>query len=296
MTQVAANGLLLEVEEFGETDAPPVLLIAGLNAQLTVWREGFCRQLADRGHRVVRFDNRDVGLSSWLDQHPTGDPVDAYLSFLNGEIIEPPYSLADMAADAVGVLDALSLDSAHVVGGSFGGMIAQRMAIHAPARLRSLTSIMSMPRMLPLDLEVVLLLQSGEVDPEDHQAIEETALVAARRFAGTRYPVDEDDVRRRSIADVNRGVHPDGATRQVLAVLADGDRRDLLAAVELPTLVIHGTEDPLIPTQGGEETANSVSNAELVWIDGMGHDWPEEAWPQILNPICKLISQVEMKR
>ncbi|GIS99018.1 MAG: hypothetical protein CM1200mP26_07310 [Acidimicrobiales bacterium] len=208
MPQVEANGLMLEVEEFGDPADPPILLVVGLNAQLTVWPEGFCRLLADRGHRVVRFDNRDVGLSPWFDHCPAGDPVEAFVSFLEGEKVDAPYSLEDMAADAVGLLDGLGLDSAHVVGGSLGGMIAQRMAIHWPDRLRSLTSIMSMPRVVPLDLEVVLALQPPELDPssatdtgraEIEEIAVEAALVAARQFAGSAHPLDEDRVRARAL-------------------------------------------------------------------------------------------------
>lgn len=295
------GGLMLEVEEFGDSADPPVLLVVGLNAQLTVWPEDFCRRLADRGHRVVRFDNRDVGLSTWFDHHPVGDPLEAYLAFLDGQPVDAPYSVGDLAADAVGLLDALGLASAHVVGGSFGGMVAQRMAIHWPDRLRSLTSIMSMPRIVPLDLEVVLSLQPPDVDPSDPEtdraeveaAVVASAVEAARIFAGSAYPPDEDRARRRALEDLDRAWHPDGGVRQMLAVLADGDRRSLLAEVDLPTLVVHGTEDPLVPPQGARETAEAVSGAELVWIEGMGHDWPEAAWPLLLDPICALVARAE---
>ena len=302
MPQVEANGLMLEVEEFGDPADPPILLVVGLNAQLTVWPDGFCRLLADRGHRVVRFDNRDVGLSTWFDQYPTVDPVEAFVSFLEGEEVDAPYSLKDMGADAVGLLDGLGLDSAHVVGGSLGGMIAQRMAIHWPDRIRSLTSIMSMPRIVPLDLEVVLALQPPEVDlpsaadigrAEVEETVVEAALVAARQFAGSAHPLDEDRARARALEDLDRAWHPDGGARQILAALADGDRRPLLAEVKVPTLVLHGTEDPLIPPQGGQETADAVPGSRLVWIEGMGHDWPQAAWPQLLQPICDLVASVE---
>ena len=302
MPQVEANGLMLEVEEFGDPADPPILLVVGLNAQLTVWPDGFCRLLADRGHRVIRFDNRDVGLSTWFDHYPTVDPVEAFVSFLEGEEVDAPYSLKDMAADAVGLLDGLGLDSAHVVGGSLGGMIAQRMAIHWPDRIRSLTSIMSMPRVVPLDLEVVLALQPPELDPssaadtgraEVKEKVVEAALVAARQFAGSAHPLDEDRARARALEDLDRAWHPDGGARQILAALADGDRRPLLAEVKVPTLVLHGTEDPLIPPQGGQETADAVPGSRLVWIKGMGHDWPETAWPLLLQPICDLVAVVE---
>ena len=302
MPQVEANGLMLEVEEFGDPADPPILLVVGLNAQLTVWPEGFCHLLANRGHRVIRFDNRDVGLSTWFDHCPTVDPVEAFVSFLEGEEVDAPYSLKDMAADAVGLLDGLGLDSAHVVGGSLGGMIAQRMAIHWPDRIRSLTSIMSMPRIVPLDLEVVLALQPPEVDlpsaadigrAEVEETVVEAALVAARQFAGSAHPLDEDRARARALEDLDRAWHPDGGARQILAALADGDRRPLLADLKVPTLVLHGTEDPLIPPQGGQETADAIPGSRLVWIEGMGHDWPQTAWPLLLQPICDLVAVVE---
>ena len=176
------------------------------------------------------------------------------------------------------------------------------MAIHWPDRLRSLTSIMSMPRVVPLDLEVVLALQPPELDlssatdtgrAEIEEIAVEAALVAARQFAGSAHPLDEDRVRARALEDLGRAWHPDGGTRQILAVLADGDRRPLLADLEVPTLVLHGTEDPLIPPQGGQETADAVPGSRLVWIEGMGHDWPQTAWPLMLQPICDLVAVVE---
>ncbi|MEC8970195.1 MAG: alpha/beta hydrolase, partial [Actinomycetota bacterium] len=153
MAQVQANEISIEVEEFGDPGNPPVLLIAGLGAQMTVWRDDFCRRLADRGHRVVRFDNRDVGLSTWFDDQPAGDLIAALFTVLEGGRVESVYSLGDMADDAVGVLDALGIDSAHVYGWSLGGMVAQHVAIRHPQRVRSLTSSQSMPRFIPMPIE-----------------------------------------------------------------------------------------------------------------------------------------------
>jgi len=296
MPKARSNGLDLEYEEFGDPADPPVLLVMGLNAQMTVWPVGFCRQLADRGHRVVRFDNRDVGLSTWFDEHPPGDPMTAFLSFLEGGTVESAYALSDLADDAAGLLDALGLDSVHVVGASFGGMIAQRIAMGHPDRVRSLTSIMSMPRIVPLDLDVLLSLQPPEIDPSDHEAIADAEVAAARLYAGTGFEFDEAGARERSLANQHRAWHPDGGVRQAMAALADGDRRPGLAALAVPTLVVHGTDDPLIPPQGGQETADAVPGAELVWIEGMGHEMPEAAWPQILDPICALVARVEAGR
>ncbi len=293
MPQAQTNGLVLEYEEFGEPADPPILLVMGLSAQMTVWPEDFCRGLADRGHWVIRFDNRDVGLSTWFDQCPVGDPVEAFLTFLGGGTVESPYALSDLADDAVGLLDAVGLDSVHVVGASFGGMIAQRITIGHPDRVRSLTSIMSMPRVIPMDLEVALSLQASDVDPSDHEAVVTSEVAAARLYAGTGFTFDEEGVRRRSLANLNRAWHPDGGVRQAFAALADEDRRPCLWEVAVPALVIHGTEDPLVVPQGGQETADAIPGAELVWIEGMGHELPEAAWPQILDPICALVARVE---
>ncbi len=293
MPQAQTNGLVLEYEEFGEPADPPILLVMGLSAQMTVWPEDFCRGLADRGHWVIRFDNRDVGLSTWFDQCPVGDPVEAFLTFLGGGTVESPYALSDLADDAVGLLDAVGLDSVHVVGASFGGMIAQRITIGHPDRVRSLTSIMSMPRVIPMDLEVALSLQASDVDPSDHEAVVTSEVAAARLYAGTGFTFDEEGVRRRSLANLNRAWHPDGGVRQAFAALADEDRRPCLGEVAVPALVIHGTEDPLVVPQGGQETADAIPGAELVWIEGMGHELPEAAWPQILDPICALVARVE---
>ena len=293
MAKVQANGITIEVQEMGSPADPPILLIMGLNAQLTVWPEGFCRGLADRGHRVIRFDNRDVGLSTWLDEHPPDDPIEALFTVLGGGTIEAPYSLADMADDAVGVLDALDLGSAHIVGASLGGMIGQHVVTRHPDRVRTFTSIMSMPRFIPMGIEVALSLQPPEVDPSDREAIVLAGIEAARLFTGTGYPFDEAFVRREALANLDRAWHPDGGVRQVLAALADGDRRPALSAVDVPTLVVHGTDDPLILPQGGQETADAIPGAELVWIEGMGHELPEGAWPQILDPISELAARFE---
>ena len=296
MPQAATNGLFLEYEAFGDRADPPVLLVMGLNAQMTGWPEGFCHRLADLGHHVVRFDNRDVGLSTWLDQHPPGDPLAAFLSFLGGGTVEAPYALSDLADDTAGLMDALGFDSAHVVGASFGGMIAQRIAMGHPDRVRSLTSIMSMPRIVPLDLDVLLSLQPPELDPSDHEAIADVEVATARLYAGTGFAFDAPGARERSLVNQYRAWHPEGGMRQAMAALADGDRRPGLAALSVPTLVVHGTEDPLIPPQGGQETADAVPGAELVWIEGLGHEMPVGAWPQLLDPICALVARVEAGR
>ena len=293
MVQVQANEISIEVEEFGDPGDPPVLLIAGLGAQMTVWRDDFCRRLADRGHRVIRFDNRDVGLSTWFDDQPAGDLIAALFTVLEGDQVESAYSLGDMADDAVGVLDALGIDSAHVYGWSLGGMVAQHVAIRNPQRVRSLTSSQSMPRFIPMPTEVALTLVPPEADPEDRDTLVAAGVEAARICAGTLWPFDEDDARREIEDAIDRAWHPEGGIRQAVAALADDDRTPGLRNVRVPTLVLHGTADPLILPEGGQETAAAVPDAELVWIDGLGHEMPEAVWPLFLDPICALVARVE---
>jgi pimeloyl-ACP methyl ester carboxylesterase len=289
--QAQANGLTIEYETFGDPADPPVLLIMGLGAQMTVWPEGLCEMLAERGLYVIRFDNRDIGLTTHFDHLGVPDVLEVMVAGLAGETIEAPYSLADMGDDAVGLLDALGIDTAHVVGGSMGGMIAQRIAIDHPDRLRSLTSIFSMPRVIPGDPEVMEAL--ARPDPGTREGRIDDAVAAVHLFAGGGFPVDEDEERQRIAASIDRSWHPDGQARQMVAVMADGDRTEALGPVTTPTLVIHGTGDRLVVPAGGQETADAIPGAELVWIEGMGHRLPEGAWPQVVDPISALVARVE---
>ena len=286
MAQVQANGIDIEVETLGDSADPPVLLIMGLGAQLTVWPDEFCEELARRGHYVVRFDNRDVGLSQWFDDAGVPDMVELYEAAVAEEAVDAPYTLADMADDAAGVLDALSIDSAHIVGASMGGMIAQRFAVNHPDRALSLTSIMSMPRFIPPDPEVTVALMAP--DPGTREGRIQAGVEASRLLAGKGFEFDEDRAREFSAALIDRAWHPEGTARQMTAILADGDRRTDLAAVGVPTAVIHGTDDPLVLPKGGQETADAVSEAELVYIYGIAHTIKKKDWPAILDAISDL--------
>ena len=289
MSRISVNGLDIEVEEFGDPADPPLLLIMGLGAQMIVWPEELCRQLADAGHHVIRFDNRDVGLSSWFDGAGVPDMEAVFEDAVAGRPVESPYSLSDMADDAVGVLDALGIDSAHIVGASMGGMIAQQVAIRHPDRTRSLCSIMSMPRFIIGDPEVTAVLMAE--DPGTREGRIEDGIKGSRLLTGVGFPFDEERSRATAEATIDRAWHPEGTARQMAAILADGDRTEALRGVTAPTVVVHGTSDRLVLPQGAEETAAAVPGAELVWIDGMGHELPLGAHQQIVDAVCRLVER-----
>ncbi len=291
MARAAANGIEIEYEVFGDEADPTLLLIMGLGAQMTTWPVEFCKELAGRGHQVIRFDNRDIGLSSHMDHLGEADSMAALGAAMAGEAIDAAYTLDDMAADSVGLLDALGHDSAHIVGASMGGMIAQRLVINHPERALSLTSIFSTPRFIPADPEVVAVFNWP--DPGTLEGRIQAGIDGARMTSGGGFPFDEDLVRQHVAANIDRSWHPEGQARQVAAIVADGDRTEELRSVDLPTLVLHGTHDPLVVPQGGQETADAIAGAELVWIDGMGHELPPGAWPTILDGISGLVAGVE---
>ena len=291
MGRVTANGIEIEYEVFGDEADPALLLIMGLGAQMTTWPVEFCKDLAGRGHQVIRFDNRDIGLSSHMDHLGEADSMAALGAAMAGEAIDAAYTLADMAADSVGLLDALGHDSAHIVGASMGGMIAQRLVINHPERALSLTSIFSTPRFIPADPEVVAVFNWP--DPGTLEGRIQAGIDGARMTSGGGFPFDEDLVRQYVAANIDRSWHPEGQARQMVAIVADGDRTEELRSVDLPALVLHGTHDPLVVPQGGQETADAIAGAELVWIDGMGHELPPGAWPTILDGISGLVAGVE---
>ena len=289
MPQVEANGINIEVEEFGDPADPTLLLIMGLGAQMIVWPEDFCRLLADAGHHVIRFDNRDVGLSTWFDEAGTLDMMALFDAAMSGRPVESPYSLSDMADDAAGVLNALGIESAHIVGASMGGMIAQRVAINHPDRTRSLCSIMSMPRFIIGDLEVSVALMAD--DPGTREGRIEVGIETSRLLAGDGFPFDEDRARVHLAEAIDRAWHPAGTARHMAAIIADGDRTEGLRGVTAPTVVIHGTSDRLVIPQGAEETAAAIPGAELVWVEGMGHDLPVGAHDQVVAAVGKLVAR-----
>jgi pimeloyl-ACP methyl ester carboxylesterase len=287
--KIRANGIDIEVEDSVQADAsfaskPAVLLIMGLGMQLIAWPPEMVRALEEAGYRVVRFDNRDVGLSSYFDALGKPNLLWASVKYKLGLVPVAPYTLSDMAADAVGVLDALAIPEAHVVGVSMGGMIAQRVALAAPARTLSLTSIMSTSgaRNLPPPSPKVLRMLLSRPTGRSTAAVVEHMVRLFKAIGSPAYPTPEADMRVRVTAGVQRALHPVGTLRQMLAVVADITRAALLHRIAVPTLVIHGKADPLVPLACGEDTARRIPGAKLVVIDGMGHDLPPEPVRQIL--------------
>jgi len=283
-----ANGLDLCYEVFGDPAAEPLILIMGLGSQMIQWDDDFCRQLAARGFRVIRFDNRDIGQSSKLSG---GKPLTA-MELLKLRLlkipVKAPYRLSDMAEDTIGLMDALHIQSAHVVGLSMGGMIAQEIAISFPQRVRSLTSIMSTtgnPRIPGPTREAAAILMAPPVKTRD-EFIERFAKTWKVLRAGS-FPDDEALDRARAERTFARGLNPAGAGRQLRAILASGSRKERLRTVKAPTLVIHGTADPLVRPAGGKDTAASIPGAKLIMIERMGHALPLQMWQQVIDAIDK---------
>ena len=286
---VRANGIELCWDSFGDEGAPPLVLIMGLAAQMIAWHDGFCEQLAERGFRVIRFDNRDIGLSTRFDAAGVPNVGTALAAALQGQpVTGAPYRLIDMAADAVGLLDALDIERAHVVGASMGGAIAQTMAIERPERLLTLTSIMATtgePGLPPPTPDALGVLLKPPVTTLEGY-IESYAQTWKVLRAGS-FPEDEALDRERAEQIFARGLNPPGVARQLVAVLASGSRKAALASVRVPTLVLHGDADPLVPLACGVDTAESIPGARLVVIPGMGHALPISCWKRIVEEIAK---------
>jgi pimeloyl-ACP methyl ester carboxylesterase len=279
MPQAKSNGIELEYDTFGSAEDPALLLIMGFSAQMTAWDEAFCKQIADQGFHVIRFDNRDVGLSSRIE----GEPDMAAL--FSGDTSSAPYSLDDMADDAAGLLDALGIDRAHIVGASMGGMIAQTFAIRHPEKTLSLCSIMSTTgdRTVGQGTPEALGALMAPAATNRDEAIERG--VAAGRILS---PVHFDEAKsiKRAGESYDRAFDPKGVQRQLAAIMSQPDRSVSLAEVKAPTLVIHGAVDPLVTPSGGEATAKAIPGSELLVLDEMGHDLPEPLWPEIVGAIA----------
>jgi pimeloyl-ACP methyl ester carboxylesterase len=285
-TKVKVVGIEIVYDTFGESTAPPMLLVMGLGEQMIAWDEEFCSELAAQGYWVIRYDNRDAGLSTKFDEAGIPNIPALMQAQMQGKMIETPYLLRDMADDAVGLLDAMGVESAHVVGLSMGGMIVQEMAIHHSERVRTMTSIMSStgnPELPPAKPEAMALLT--EPAPTGRLGHIENSVRVARILSGTGFPIDEDRVRKKAGDGFDRGLSPAGMTRQLAAIIGSGSRKDALKSVTVPTLVIHGDADPLVPVEGGIDTADTISGAELLIIKGMGHNLPPVIWPQVVAAI-----------
>ncbi len=289
MTQITANGISVEYDTFGSEEHEPLLLAMGLGAQMTLWRAEFCNLLADRGHYVIRFDNRDCGLSETFAHLGVPDVAQLRMQLLAGETPQAPYDLADMAADALGLLDVLDIESAHVCGASMGGMIVQQMALDVPQRIRSLTSIMSStgnPELPPGTDEAMAALMSPPATNRQ-EAIERNLRVSAVIGSPAYRPVEADAVLRAGAA-YDRSFYPEGVARQMAAVVAGGNRKPGLMALTLPALVIHGEADPLVPVAAALDTHEALKGSRLLTFEGMGHDLPEPLWDDIATGIAEL--------
>jgi pimeloyl-ACP methyl ester carboxylesterase len=261
-----------------------MLLIMGLGVQMLGWDEELCRMLAGRGYRVVRFDNRDVGRSTKVEGGPRPDVMGA----VAGDVSSASYTLDDMADDCVGLLDELGVEAAHLVGASQGGMIGQTVAIRHPRRVLSLTSIMSTtgdPAVGQPHPEAIPALLTRP--PADRDGFVEFVVGAWKVIGSPGFDVDEEALRARARASYDRGIFPDGTGRQLVAILASGDRTEALQSLDVPTMVIHGTDDVLIDVSGGRATAAAVPGARLELIEGMGHDLPRQLWPRLVDLIVE---------
>ena len=282
MPRIKANGLEFEYETFGDPGHPPLLLVMGLGAQMITWPEPFCRLLADRGFYVIRYDNRDVGLSSRLDHLGVPDPMQVF-----ARAVPPAYTIDDMADDAAAVLDALGISAAHVVGGSMGGFIVQSLAIRHPEKVLSLTSFMSDlggEDTVPAAPEVIGLLLTPP--PRDREGLIEHGVKMSRVFWAERY-FDEERARTSRTAAVDRAISIEGTARQAGACLVRPSRREALGQLRVPALVIHGDADPLVPFENGKRTAAAIPGARLLVLPEAGHDIPPAFYQVMADAIAE---------
>ncbi|WP_226698181.1 alpha/beta fold hydrolase [Qipengyuania flava] len=287
MPKTTANGIEIHYEEQGDPAAPAMLLIMGFGAQLTLWPDELVEALAAQGFRVIRYDNRDVGLSQKFDGVKAPGLVKMTLLSKIGFTPKVPYTLADMADDGVGLLDALGIERAHIVGASMGGMIAQHVAARHPDRCLSLTTVFSTtgnPKLPPARPEAMKALITRP-DSTEEGVLVEHGMMLARTIGSPGYPAPEDRLRERTLASVRRSFYPEGPTRHLSAIVADGDRRAMLRDIAVPTLVLHGEDDPLVPCEGGRDTAASIPGAKLKTIPGWGHDLPLELVDELAGAI-----------
>jgi len=280
--QISANGIAIEIEDQGSPNGEPLLMIMGLGMQLTSWPDELVQALVSRGFRVIRFDNRDAGLSQGFDHLGVPNiPLTTLQHFLRWPL-KAPYALADMARDALGVLDVLGIARAHVLGASLGGMVAQHLAAENPGRLRSLNLMMttsgarSLPQATLAARKVMLRRPQGRGE----EALVQHYVELFRVIGSPAYPHESGMFRERALRNVRRAFRPAGTLRQLVAVAADGDRTPLLGRIKAPTHVIHGEADPLIPVENGRDLARRIANATSDFIAGMGHDLPLQLVPR----------------
>ena len=287
--KISANGIQLEIEDHGSPQGEPLLLIMGLGMQLVAWHEDFVESLVQRGFRVIRFDNRDIGLSENFDRFGAPKLGLDMLRFAIGMRVSSPYTLADMAADSVGILDALGIPKAHICGASMGGMIAQQIAVRHPDRVKSLTLMMTSTgaRKLPgPSMKVRGAMLGRPKDPTHVESVIAHYVELYRLIGSPGYPPADGYVRSRLQLSVRRSYRPAGTARQMVAIAADGDRSPLVAQIRVPAQIIHGAADPLVPLAAGRDLAAKIPDAELDVIEGMGHDLPVALWPRFVAGIA----------
>ena len=283
-----AGGIDIAWDSFGDPTHPPLLLIMGLGMQMIAWDDELCAMLAARGFYVVRFDNRDVGRSTWLDGAGDPNPLRVFDELRKRHAVTPPYRLADMADDAAALLDALGIRAAHVAGVSMGGMIAQELALRHPERVLSLASIMSAtgdPDVRGPSYETIAALLKPF--PPDRDGYIARAVELWKTLGGRD---DEPRVRQIAARSFDRGYHPSGVRRQLVAIWCSGNRKPALSALRVPTLVLHGDADPLIPVDNGRDTARAIPGARLVVVPGMGHELPRRVWPLLVDELTRQLT------
>ena len=289
MTRAKANGIEIEYETAGNKSDPALLLVMGLGAQLTIWPDAFFQGLAKRGFFVIRYDNRDTGLSTDFGSWGVPNIAEAFQKLMSGEKVDAPYLVKDMAADAIGLIDALGLDKAHMVGASMGGMIVQVVAALYPARTRSMVSIMSTSGRPGLPVgkpEALAMLTAHPEGPSREQRVK-YGIKLRQTIAGPGYPIPEAELRGFVEKNVDRRWYPEGGARQYLSIIASGDRVKMLKTVKVPTLVLHGDDDPLLPVACGRDVASLVPGAKIETFPGWGHDLPGGMIPNLIDRISK---------
>lgn len=294
MATANANGIQIEYETFGDPSLPSLLLIIGLGSQLIHWQDAFCEQIADKGYHVIRYDNRDVGLSTKFDKVSMPEIVDKVMALFSGQEITTPYTIENMANDAIGLLDALNIDKAHICGMSMGGMIAQTFAIHNPSRILSLISIYSSSGRKEIGPTQEVLEAMMAPAPEEREQYIDYQLKFFKLIYGTGLPFDVEFHRNLTARSYDRSFCPEGSGRQYLAIMVQKDRTQELKKLKVPSLIIHGDEDPLVPIAGGKATADAIPNAEFMIIKGMGHVLPNlnTYWNDIKDAMINHIGKV----
>lgn len=288
MPKTTANGIEIHYEEHGKPEDPAMLLIMGFGAQLTLWPDELVDELVGHGFRVIRYDNRDIGLSQKFDGVKAPGLVKMTLMSKIGLTPRVPYTLADMAADGIGLLDALGIDRAHIVGASMGGMIAQHVAAKYPDRCLSFTQVFSTtgnPKLPPAKKEALQALVTRPKSDAEEELVSH-GIMLARTIGSPGYPSPEERLRERTLTSVRRSFYPEGPTRHLSAIVADGDRSSMLGDISVPTLVLHGEDDPLVPCEGGKHTAECIPDAKLKTIPGWGHDLPLELVDELAGEIA----------